>query len=74
MFTPYRITAVVHCRFEAPRVRNSTASRQVCIPPIADMGMVSLESLAISAIKRSAIGRQAGPEKPLIEENPWMLG
>jgi len=56
--------AAVHtCAVPAPSAMNSAASRQVVMPPIAEIGSprVSL-SRAICATMLSAIGFTAGPQ------------
>ena len=56
--------AAVHtCTVPAPSAMNSAASRQVPMPPMAEMGRPRVSaSRAISATMFSAIGRTAGPQ------------
>ena len=60
---PYTIAAVQTCTLAAPSAMNSAASRQVLMPPIAEIGRpLQSGSRAISPTMCSAIGFTAGPQ------------
>ena len=62
MRKPWSITAVHTCTLEAPRRRNSTASRQVEMPPIPLMGRRKSGLRPSSPVMNSAMGFTAGPQ------------
>ncbi len=57
------MAAVQTCTVPAPSAMNSAASRQVVMPPMAEIGMPWVSrSRAISDVIDSAIGFTAGPQ------------
>ena len=60
ILNPCFIAAVQTCKFLAPHSRNSTASRHVVMPPVAEIGMSTALAISATHRKRDGLDGRAG--------------